>query len=94
MGLDSAPLGVEGSEVKLGRVGHYSYQEVCQTALITKVYPPAYDSESGDIPQIKVNVAGWTGDGDAFSRRGVTVGVSPDNAEGEFHFNRECPWNR
>ncbi len=92
MGMETPPLAAEGQEVKLGRVGHYSYQSVCQTALIVKVYPPAYDSETGGV--LKVNVAGWDGEGDGFARRGVPVGHTAESPEGEFHLNRECPWNR
>lgn len=79
-------------EIKLGRVGHYSIREVCQTALITDVLPEAFDSETGKLPQ-RVNVAGWSKDGDAFSRRGVLFGVSQAD-EGEFHLNRDCPEHR
>ena len=76
-------------EIKLGRVGHYSYQQVCQTALITDVLPDAFDTATGKLPT-RVNVAGWSHDGDAFSRRGVAFGVSP-GSEAEFHLNRDCP---
>ena len=79
-------------EIKLGRVGHYSYQQVCQTGLITDVHPEAFDTATGKLP-VKVNVAGWTKDGDPFSRRGVVFGVN-EGDEGEFHLNRDCPWTR
>lgn len=68
-------------EIKLGRVGHYSYQEVCQVALIVYV--------DGDL----VNVAGWNHAGDNFRREEVPVGIS-DATTGEFHLNRDCPWHR
>ena len=83
---------MDKNEVKLGRVGHYSYQEVCQEATIVHVYPPSYDSDTGEAT-IKVNVAGHTQDGDAFSRRNVTVGPN-DGPDAEFHLNRDCPWER
>lgn len=70
-------------EIKLGRVGHYSYQNVCQTATVCWVAP---DSDF-------VNVAGYSHTGDGFRREAVPVGPD-DNPEGEFHLNRECPWNR
>lgn len=79
-------------EIKLGRVGHYSYQEVCQTASICFVSAPAFDSETGE-GTVSVNVAGWDHEGNAFSRRGVPVGHTEDPAA-EFHFNRDCPWSK
>lgn len=78
-------------EIKLGRVGHYSYQEVCQTAIITHVNPKQFDSNAGgELPRL-VNVAGWDQAGNAFSRRGVPFGHQ-EGPEAEFHLNRECPW--
>lgn len=75
-----APL-YEG--IKLGRVGHYSYQESCQTASICYV-----DDKAGTV-----NVAGWTHQGDVFKRELVTVGPN-ESPEAEFHLNRDCPWQR
>jgi hypothetical protein len=70
-------------EVKLGRVGHYSYQSVCQTALITYVHD-----------ENTVNVGGWNHAGDTFRRELVAFGHSEDLDTAEFHLNRECPWQR
>jgi hypothetical protein len=71
-------------EIKLGRVGHYTVaDEVCQEASIVHVYPPTFDSDGGAT--VQVNIHGHTPDGDCFSRRHVTFG-------GEFHLNRDCPW--
>lgn len=69
--------------VKLGRVGHYSYQQSCQRASICFVNADG-----------TVNVDGATHEGDHFSRRNVPVGASPESPHEEFHFNRECPWER
>jgi hypothetical protein len=80
-------------EVKLGRVGHYSYQEVCQEASITHVYPKQFDSDiGGELPRL-VNVHGHSQEGDCFTRRGVPFGHT-ESPEGEFHLNRDCPWER
>ena len=72
-------------EIKLGRVGHYSYQNVCQTASIVFVI-----DRPNDLVQLRVNVAGWTHDGDAFRRSDVPVGPIEGDQE-EFHLNRDCP---
>lgn len=78
-------------EIKLGRVGHYSFQQTCQTASISKVLDEAFDPATGASRGIFVNVAGFSHDGDPFSRRMVPVGpVEGDN--GEWHFNKDCPW--
>lgn len=79
-------------EIKLGRVGHYSYQEVCQEATIVAVLPKVFDSDTGEQPRL-VNVHGHTIDGDCFARTGVPFGVT-DGPEAEFHLNRECPFGR
>lgn len=79
-------------EIKLGRVGHYSYQEVCQEASIVAVLPKAFDSDSGELPR-QVNVHGHTSEGDCFSRHGVLYGLH-DGPDAEFHLNRECPFDR
>lgn len=83
----------QDAEIKLGRVGHYSYQEVCQTAMIVKVHAKAYDTDAGGELPRQVNVAGWDHEGNEFSRRGVPFGHT-DSPEGEFHLNRDCPWER
>lgn len=79
------------SEIKLGRVGHYSYQEVCQEATIVHVNPPAFDSDGGY--SITVTITGHDQDGDEFVRKGVKVGVI-EGPDAEFHLNRDCPWER
>lgn len=80
-------------EIKLGRVGHYSYQNVCQTALIVQVHAKQFSTtEGGELPRI-VNVAGWDHEGNEFSRRGVPFGHT-DDPEAEFHLNRDCPDQR
>lgn len=81
-------------EIKLGRVGHYSFQKVCQTASIVLVGDPSFDPGTGNEEPLLVNVAGWTHQGDPFSRRDVPVGNSADSASGEFHLNRDCPWSK
>lgn len=74
---------IQNDEIKLGRVGHYSYQNVCQTAMVVFV----------DVGAEKVNVAGYSHTGDGFRREAVLVGpVEGDDAE--FHLNAACPWNR
>ena len=79
-------------EVKLGRVGHYSYQEVCQEATIVHVFPPTYDSNTGEAT-VKVNVHGHIQDGDCFARMHVNYGHK-DGPDAEFHLNRDCPWGK
>lgn len=77
-------------EIKLGRVGHYSWQNACQTASICYVHEP--DPNSVNQP-MKVNLAGYSHTGDQFRREEVKVGPI-EGDEAEFHFNRDCPWNR
>ena len=84
----------QDNEIKLGRVGHYSYQDVCQEATIVKVHPKSFDSDAGGELPRQVNVHGHSGEGDCFTRRGVTFGHSESSPEGEFHLNRDCPWSR
>lgn len=80
-------------EIKLGRVGHYSYQDVCQEASIVHVHPKQFDTNAGgELPRL-VNVHGHSQDGDCFSRRGVVFGHNDDPRE-EFHLNRDCPFER
>jgi hypothetical protein len=73
---------METDEIKLGRVGHYSYQQSCQTASIVYVHPDN-----------TINVAGWTHEGDTFRREQVPVGPNESDSH-EFHLNRACPWGR
>lgn len=81
-------------EIKLGRVGHYSYREVCQAAEIVKVHPKQFDSDvGGELPRL-VNVHGHDQEGGCFSRRGVPFGHTENAPEGEFHLNRDCPFER
>lgn len=81
-------------EIKLGRVGHYSIDETCWTAMIVNVLPKAFDTVTGELPP-RINVAGWDHEGNAFSRRGVEIGpVDHDVREGVFHLNRDCPQER
>lgn len=80
-------------DIKLGRIGHYSYQQVCQHARVVFVLPDAFDSEVGDKLPTKVTIAGEDHDGNHFSRRGVPVGVF-SGPEAEFHLNMECPFGK
>lgn len=77
-------------EIKLGRIGHYSYQNVCQQAEIVHVHAKQFSTtEGGELPRL-VNVHGHDQEGDCFSRRGVPFGHI-DGPEAEFHLNRDCP---
>ena len=70
------------TEIKLNRSGHYSYQQVCQAAFIVHV------NDDGTV-----NVAGYNHTGDHLRREEVKIGPI-DGVDGEFHLNRDCPWNR
>ena len=78
---------VEEDQIKLGRVGHYSYQQVCQTASICYVHP------SFEGKPRAVNVAGYNHAGDPFRRESVDFGPT-EGENAEFHLNADCPWSR
>jgi hypothetical protein len=69
-------------ELVLGRIGHYSYAETCQTALVVKVQPDN-----------SVNVVAFDSDGDARPHLSVPTGGVNQGTE-TFHLTRECPWGR
>lgn len=71
-------------EIKLGRVGHYSYQSTCQTAIVASVV--------GQRP-LAVNLLVVDSDGDSEKRKGVVVS-GPQDGQATFHLNRDCPWGR
>lgn len=70
------------SEIKLTRLGHYSYQQSCQAAIIVRVRPDGL-----------VNLVVWDGSGD--QQKHGRVPVRPvTEITATFHLSRECPWGR
>jgi hypothetical protein len=81
----------DADAIKLGRIGHYSYQQACQTAMVVRV------REDG-----RVNLVAWDQTGDTRSHGRVDV-APPDvgknlesivDGKATFHLNRQCPWGR
>lgn len=69
------------SEIVLGRIGHYSYQSTCQTAIVVRAGSP------------RLNLTVFQQDGQTEGRTSVLCG-RPRDGEATFHLNRDCPWGR
>jgi hypothetical protein len=83
--IDRAVAGA--SEIVLGRIGHYTYESTCQTAIVTQVV--AYTDGRTSL----VNLGVWTHGGQQEPRTSVPAGP-PARAGESFHLTRDCPWGR
>lgn len=77
--------------IVLGRIGHYfnAGNGSCAAALIV-------DVGVGSAVEGTVNLAGWFGSGDDFTRTSVPVNQTPtlEDEHNSFHLAQQCPWGR